>query len=58
MVLWPLLQPSTLKVASSILAKYKGLQKHYHISERNAMKHKVNRPRYTLPAGTSQNIAS
>ena len=46
MVLWPLPQPSTLKVASSILAKCKVLQKNYQISARNAitMERKVIRP--------------
>jgi len=46
MVLWPLLQPSTLKVANSILAKCKVLQQRYQISVRNAitMKRKVIRP--------------
>ena len=38
MVLWPLPQPSTLKVASSILAKCIFVQRHYQISVRNAMK--------------------
>jgi len=43
MVLWPLAQPSTLKVASSVLAKCQLLQNHYQISVRNAinMKRKV-----------------
>jgi len=58
MVLWPLPQPSTLKVASSILAKCKCVQKHYQISVINSMKRKVIRPRYTRFAGTSQIIAS
>jgi len=58
MVLWPLPQPRNLKVARSILANCKCLQKHYQISARNAMKRKVPRPRYTFLAGTVQSIAS
>ena len=50
MVLWPP-QPSTLNVASSILARCKCLQKYSQISVINAMKRKVNRPdRLFLPA--------
>jgi hypothetical protein len=46
MVLWPLPQPSTLKVSNSILANCKVLQQRYQISVRNAitMKRKVVRP--------------
>ena len=46
MILWPLPQPSTLKVANSSLAKCKVLQNRYQISVRNAitMKRKVIRP--------------
>jgi hypothetical protein len=46
MVLWPLAQPSCLKVASSILAMCKVLQTHYQISVISAisMERKVIRP--------------
>jgi len=46
MVLWPLPQPSILKVANSILATCKVLQKNSQISVRNAItvKRKVIRP--------------
>jgi hypothetical protein len=46
MVLWPIPQPSTVKVASSIPAMRICLQKHYHISAINAitMERKVIRP--------------
>ena len=46
MVLGPLPQPSTLKVANSTLAKCQVLQKRYQISVRNAitMKFKAIRP--------------
>ena len=46
MVLWPLPQLSTLKIASSIVAKGKVLQKRYQISVRNAitLERKVIRP--------------
>jgi hypothetical protein len=46
MVLWPLPQLSTLKIASSILAKCKVLQKRYQISVRIAItiERKVIRP--------------
>ena len=46
MVLWPLPQPSILKVANSILATCKVLQKNSQISVRNAItvKRKAIRP--------------
>ena len=46
MILWSLPQPSTMKVANSILAKCKVVQQRYQISVRNAitMKRKAIRP--------------